>query len=495
MVKRLLQLATVCPPSMSCAIIYLISEISKEKSSLLSLITQPEDHPEIIKDIDEKKKEIALFDDDNFFSAALVENNQNEKDEVDAAVVADDEDAEEKEERGAHGRSHHSDAGDYYDPLKREPLYARAELTCLWEIGALLDHYHPSVSAFAKQLVETGHVTYLGDPLTDFTMSAFLDRFVFKNAKTRVKVPSNFSREARVKSVKDRAAPNSSEFIKIAENRIATEEATARRVMAVSRGLTTSFDNSMDSLRPDDRFFARYFVEKRKREKPRKVKGKDAGDSDDDDDDSSSSSTREPFVSKADKDFAKGDSDDEDSSIERAFKRGDDYAGMEDDDEDDSISGFSDFGKDSEDDGSSFDDEEGSGASGEGGAGGGSRHGFGAIDDDDELSSLGSGDAPRTKATRRSLTDFPSAPRGDGDFGDGSFSDSDLSSSQGKASKKGKKKKSIVSSFAAAEDFEELLEGAGKEHYGIHPKQISWEEGKERGKRKSDRKFTNKRKR
>merc|ERR1712037_294231 len=51
---------------------------------------------------------------------------------------------------------------------------------CLWEISLSLYHYHPSVSFFAENL---GDISYRGDPLRDFNLAPFLDKFVLKNPK------------------------------------------------------------------------------------------------------------------------------------------------------------------------------------------------------------------------------------------------------------------------------------------------------------------------
>jgi ribosome biogenesis protein MAK21 len=72
-----------------------------------------------------------------------------------------------------------------YDPRKREPLYSRAELTCMWELVPLLSHNHPSVSQFAQALRDGRAITYNGDPLRDFVLLRFLDKFVYKKPKER----------------------------------------------------------------------------------------------------------------------------------------------------------------------------------------------------------------------------------------------------------------------------------------------------------------------
>lgn len=74
-----------------------------------------------------------------------------------------------------------------YDIQKRDPQHAGAEFTSLWELVALCSHFHPSVSVFSKTLcgnLETAQ--YSGDPLKDFSLISFLDRFVYKKPKNRL---------------------------------------------------------------------------------------------------------------------------------------------------------------------------------------------------------------------------------------------------------------------------------------------------------------------
>lgn len=40
-----------------------------------------------------------------------------------------------------------------YDPTKRDPLFAGAEKTCLWELKALCAHFHPTVRKFANSII------------------------------------------------------------------------------------------------------------------------------------------------------------------------------------------------------------------------------------------------------------------------------------------------------------------------------------------------------
>jgi hypothetical protein len=44
----------------------------------------------------------------------------------------------------------------------------------------LASHYHPSVARFASTLLCAQHIEYASDPLQDFTLMRFLDKFVFR---------------------------------------------------------------------------------------------------------------------------------------------------------------------------------------------------------------------------------------------------------------------------------------------------------------------------
>ena len=70
-----------------------------------------------------------------------------------------------------------------YDPMNRSPEFCHAEKSFLWDLLTLVSHYHPTVSLFANKLIEGSSIRYPSDPLQDFTMIRFLDRFVYRNPK------------------------------------------------------------------------------------------------------------------------------------------------------------------------------------------------------------------------------------------------------------------------------------------------------------------------
>jgi len=174
-IKRLLQACSLGKPSFICAGLFLISEVIKARPQLWACIQQPED-------VDE-----------------------------DFQVVSND---ETKSDQGKNF---------LYDPSKREPKYSGAENSCLWELGLFLSHYHPSVVVFARSLQNGEFIEYKGDPLLDFGLISFLDKFVYKNPRSRERLAGG----SIMQSLRPRApiVPlNSKQFLSKSENQIPEED-------------------------------------------------------------------------------------------------------------------------------------------------------------------------------------------------------------------------------------------------------------------------------
>lgn len=115
-----------------------------------------------------------------------------------------------------------------YDPCGRNPLYSGAEKSALWELECLEKHFHPSAALFAKNLLDNEPIKYSGDPLSDFTLSRFLDRFVFRNPKknpeknkpTTVLGKRNIYKPSGIKAV----APDSKDFLNRDVENVPTDE-------------------------------------------------------------------------------------------------------------------------------------------------------------------------------------------------------------------------------------------------------------------------------
>jgi ribosome biogenesis protein MAK21 len=181
LIKRLAGTALHMPPPFAAGAVLLIGEVLAARPELRAIVTVPEgtaagaggddemsEAPPANDAVAERERALALLD-----SVLGDEGGQEEEDvPAPAALPA------------------HPVAPTTYDASKREPKYAGAEGTCLWELAPLAAHFHPSVRTFADAVMSHaatgGREKYSGDPLTDFTTMAFLDRLAYKNPKKRV---------------------------------------------------------------------------------------------------------------------------------------------------------------------------------------------------------------------------------------------------------------------------------------------------------------------
>ncbi|KAF8542053.1 CBF/Mak21 family-domain-containing protein [Trichophaea hybrida] len=147
-VKRIMQVATLHQPSFICGVLYLLSELEANMPSVRTLITEPEPNAE-----DEEEVFHDMPDSDEDAPAAAAPKLVTPK-----AVQA-------------------------YDGRKRDPLHARADRSCLWELLPFLSHFHPTVALYAQCLLDKKPMPSKPD-LGMHTLTHFLDRFVYRNAKT-----------------------------------------------------------------------------------------------------------------------------------------------------------------------------------------------------------------------------------------------------------------------------------------------------------------------
>ncbi|AWP20443.1 putative CCAAT/enhancer-binding protein zeta-like [Scophthalmus maximus] len=174
-VKRLLQVSAEQNASFACGALFLVSEVMKAKPGLKLLLQDDGDgEEEEFKDLAEEE-EVDGEEEERFVDA----DKPQEAASAEAAAGI----------KPAASWVHHQNLEggknmlQSYDALHRNPLFCGADHTTLWELQRLTLHFHPSVSLFAKTILEGGFVLYSGDPLQDFTLIRFLDRFVFRNPK------------------------------------------------------------------------------------------------------------------------------------------------------------------------------------------------------------------------------------------------------------------------------------------------------------------------
>jgi ribosome biogenesis protein MAK21 len=155
-----------------------------------------------------------------------------------------------------------------YDPRKRDPLYAKAESSSLWEISPLLHHYHPTVQLYAENLLKAQPNTVKPD-LALHTVKHFLDRFVYRNPKTKA--------TTRGASIMQPLPGTDSSLILGIRGNAKTERAVNSEEW---------WRQQVDRIRPDEVFFHKFFVLKEESEvkalgRKRKRGGED-GDLDED---------------------------------------------------------------------------------------------------------------------------------------------------------------------------------------------------------------------
>ncbi|NXS45681.1 CEBPZ protein, partial [Balaeniceps rex] len=222
-VKRLLQVTCGQMPPFICGTLYLLSELLKVKPELR---VQLQDHVESDDEECFKDQEEAEGDEERFVDADK-EVECEERSTMENSTKTND-------SNSTASWVHHLNmggrkSGASYDPMHRSPLYCGAESTSLWELKKLSEHFHPSVALFAKTILEGNHIQYSGDPLQDFTLMRFLDRFVYRNPKLhkgKENTSSVVMQPKKKQFMKDmqNLAVNSKEFCAKDESKIPVDE-------------------------------------------------------------------------------------------------------------------------------------------------------------------------------------------------------------------------------------------------------------------------------
>lgn len=230
-VKRLLQIIHLHEPPFICGVLYLVNELIIQFPSIRSMVTTPEDNAD--------------------------DSGEEHYDDVpeDGESAAPKEKAETKHPR--------------YDARKRDPTHADAQLSCLWELLPLQAHYHPSVHVLATKLINQDQIKEKPDP-TIYTLMNFLDKFSFRNAKT-----------------KTQATHGTSIMQPLSGTAKAADYLIAARDGDKTHGALNSeqfWRKKVDDVREDEVFFHTYFEKagkaKQATKKEKKKRKKDDEDSD-----------------------------------------------------------------------------------------------------------------------------------------------------------------------------------------------------------------------
>lgn len=153
---------------------------------------------------------------------------------------------------------------EHYDPLKRNPSYANADKTSLWELLIYLNHYHPTVSIYADAFING---TPQAKPdLSLYTLAHFLDRFVYKNAKLKPVLKGQ-------SIMQPLGGAHTGNMLMRGESR---REVPVNTIDWLSK--------KTEEVKPDEKFFHQYFVTHAHKIRNKKVNTKQHNDELDDED-------------------------------------------------------------------------------------------------------------------------------------------------------------------------------------------------------------------
>ncbi|KAK8440946.1 hypothetical protein B9J08_02245 [Candidozyma auris] len=154
-----------------------------------------------------------------------------------------------------------------YDPKKRNPSYAHAENSCLWEMNNFTSHFHPTVAIYADSFL-TGKPQPKPD-LGLYTLAHFLDRFVYKNAKAKATTKGSSIMQPLG------GAHTGSLLVK------ATNTGSSEVPVNTMNWLA----QKAEDVRPDERFFHQYFSTNAKKIRNKKASAAESDDEKEDMDD------------------------------------------------------------------------------------------------------------------------------------------------------------------------------------------------------------------
>jgi len=186
-VKRLCQICLCQNVPFITGAFVMLSELFKTKKNILqfdpSLIIK-NFRPANGKAIEAPMGSLDDDDEEKFVDVKSDSESDNEAgDKIDGPNGKKKDIKSNKKNSWVHKKNYNHKTRDSYDYTQRNPLFSGADKTLTYEMLLFQKHYHPSVSLFAKRLIHDESINYTGNPMDDFTLMHFLDRFVYKNPK------------------------------------------------------------------------------------------------------------------------------------------------------------------------------------------------------------------------------------------------------------------------------------------------------------------------
>eukprot|EP00554_Chaetoceros_debilis_P006055 CAMPEP_0194075016 /NCGR_PEP_ID=MMETSP0149-20130528/2065_1 /TAXON_ID=122233 /ORGANISM="Chaetoceros debilis, Strain MM31A-1" /LENGTH=1027 /DNA_ID=CAMNT_0038755353 /DNA_START=24 /DNA_END=3107 /DNA_ORIENTATION=+ len=315
----------------------------------------------------------------------------------------------------------------------------------LWELSLTVHHYHPTVCKFTSDIDD---VKYNGDPLRDFALAPFLDKFAFRNPKSADKIKKKFRRGES-----------------IGERRSGLQGGV-EALKSLPMNHPDFWAKSKSNLPEQEEFFQKFFTERAKRDDFKGIVRNTQSKNDSDDEDVALDASE--LKDDGGKDFNWDDTDSEEEKFVQGLAEGlmkESGDKIEYDDEDPDMDDWSDIGSSDDDDYSDGGGEEGLNE------GEGELKDFadmdGLEDDADAVMAEDSDDDDDDDAIANFSAPVDSDEGDDEDgfglmfTGEGDEDEEDGSKEEVKEDdKKKKENKEPISSFASAEDFEERINAA-----------------------------------
>ncbi|KAJ1940620.1 RNA-binding ribosome biosynthesis protein mak21, partial [Linderina macrospora] len=177
----------------------------------------------------------------------------------------------------------HDNAEHTYDPLKRDPRFANAQTSCLWETALLAHHYHPSITHSVKQVFAGEQVAAISN-LHNHSLAHFLDRFVFRRPKAEDSKKASAMRGQSLMQPFVASADGPDFEVGEQGARIMRGNLlSSKRVGGVIGGLDLTSKKIADlqksDMPADEQFFLQFFQTKKERMGKRVKKSKQEGES------------------------------------------------------------------------------------------------------------------------------------------------------------------------------------------------------------------------
>lgn len=183
--KRLLQMTLSFTPAKACGALIVINKVLKTRPELLSLYLQNVTFSSKQNDIDVKLSKFGDESEGEEMYKDIKLDEYGRETEVDNLAP----------EMGSSSWIHVNNTKEQktiavtekrqteYDPFKRAAAYCGAEFSLFYELSLMSQNFHPTVQVFVGNIFKDQKINYYGDPLKDFSLAQFLERFSFKNPK------------------------------------------------------------------------------------------------------------------------------------------------------------------------------------------------------------------------------------------------------------------------------------------------------------------------